>query len=766
MNRDLPPEKHLIILWPSCEPNRSAIDNAISKSMKVLTMSYGEWSESNADANYSRFYQENLFESNDIISEKGIGLFHIYVVLDPNPKYDFQETSSGYKFVNLNVFKLKQELRVLTLGGHKVHSTNSQEELRRDVAMLWGIDVLEVHDFEKFVPNKITGTFGIDGFADINEVFMLLNSCTDYLVLRNYEEILDLEKSEHPDIDLLVSDVVKASLVLNADPVFPDDFRVHYKNLVSGREVFWDLRSPVDGYMDCNWAVELKNARTKIFIDSLDLKIYGLVARDYYYSLAYHAIIHKQEVSKDYFFKLSNLSGKDLLSNLDSTDFLINDVAKYMAERNFQVTRPIDSSVFFNLDNSAAITATKSVIQFESFLKNVKSYAGDLIKHEIFLTDTFHTECIVCRTRHFCIQLSFQDSRYNYYGSQLPNGKFFLMSLSQNFSVSNFFTFTKSKWSQRCPNCLRTLNQLGVNFMLPSDLYNKDNSLYVPLIIWSKEYFGSSIWQSSTFGLVRSADQMQITSQIDESNQNLRNFSFQPKFELVLSESDVHELCINYLKFGLIAGATALFSVFYKLMANSVESDSIDNRWINVDMTMSNLIFVNGTFEWVDREIFGLSILPKQYIKLRCTLVSLVLILQADFSSDSKEMFLSNVWEKLAIEFLDVDFMEYLEYEFELQSSVRAVDYNTFVNEQAGFFYNLMNKNFSSAMTKLRSFDSVNINSEIVKSIDSLEMNEELLRTRLEDILGSYSWKVGKFLVSSPILIIRMVAKKVLRVFN
>ena len=356
MNQDLSPEKHLIILWPNCNSVKTKLENVISENLTVLKVVAGKWEAKNAEANYSRFYQQNLFGNNELISHKGIGLFQIYIVLDPQPEYDFQKTSRGYELVNTNVFKLKSELRDITHGGHQIHSTNSQEELRSDVAMLWGIDVLDDPDFEQLVPEKITSTFGIDGFADIEEVFLLLNCCTDYLVLRNYEEILELENSEHPDIDLLISDVERARLVLNADPVFPENYRVHYKNVVNRRDVFWDLRCPVDGYMDLSWNEELKKVRTEIAIDRLDTKIFGLAGLDYYFSLAYHALIHKEEVSQDYFLKLSNLRGSDLHSTITTTEMLINDVAQFMANRNFYVTKPIDSSVFFNEHNCAKIS--------------------------------------------------------------------------------------------------------------------------------------------------------------------------------------------------------------------------------------------------------------------------------------------------------------------------------------------------------------------------------------------------------------------------
>jgi hypothetical protein len=743
MNQNLPPEKHLIILWPNCESVRSELESTISQYLKVLSVTSGEWSESNAAANYSRFYQQNLFENNDIISHKGIGLFHIYVVLDSHPKYHFQETTSGYKFINSNIFKIKQKLRDLTFGGHKVHSTCSQEELRRDVALLWGIDALEVHDFERFIPNKINGTFGINGFADIDEVFLLLNCCTDYLVLRNYEEILKLKNSLYSDIDLLVSDVFQVQLILNAVPAFPENFRVHYKNMVNGREIFWDLRSPADGYMDFNWAIELRNSRTQIPIDKLNANVYGLVNLDYYYSLAYHVLIHKQEVSKCYFSKLSNLIGRYRSFNLNSTEVLINDVAQYMADRNFYVTKPLDSSIFFNEDNHTKIMSRKSAIQFQSFLKNVKAYVRNTTNLDIILSDNSYSECAQCRIKHFCVEFSLHDSKYSYYGTQLSNGKFILISPYNNLSIVDFFLLTKSKWNQGCRNCLELLSKLGITSIFSSSLSNKNGGLGTSIILlWSKEYSGSSIWQDSIFGLVRVSDQMQVISQLSGSHQDLRNFSVHPKQEFKLIESDALELCVNYLRLGLISGAANLFSTFYKLMSNEVESDHSAGQWRNIDLTMSNLVLMDDSFEWVDKEIFGASILPSQYIKLRCTLISIKLILQGDCSLESKEIFLSNIWEELIIQFLDVDFMKYLAYEFELQLSFRALDYKTFVDNEAYFFYNFVNKNFSHLMQISGLLNANFKNFEALAERDIAVAERDIAVAERDLILNSTVWKI------------------------
>ena len=140
-------EKHLIILWPSCNSDRKLLDEQIFENFTVVRKVSGEWTERNAEINYSRFYQQNVVGNQEFVSHKGIGDFQIYIVTDTAPTYSHVETSRGYEFVNTNIFQMKEKLRSLTHGGHKIHSTNSQDELRRDVAMLWGIDVKVIEDF-------------------------------------------------------------------------------------------------------------------------------------------------------------------------------------------------------------------------------------------------------------------------------------------------------------------------------------------------------------------------------------------------------------------------------------------------------------------------------------------------------------------------------------------------------------------------------------------------------------------------------------------
>lgn len=772
MDDKFAPEKHLIIIWPNCSSSQMDLAKTIHENFRVLRVISGEWTESNAELNYSRFYQQDLFGDYKTIAHKGVGKFQIYIVLDSRPKYDFRETSRGFKFVNVNIFSLKSRLRELAHGGNKVHATNSIKAFRRDVAMLWGIDVNENEDFEKLVPENIFGTFGSEGFNKIEDAFLLLNCCTDYLVLRNYEEILELEKSLHPDIDLLVSNVEHAKLVLNAGPVNTEAHCVNFKNVINGNETHWDLRSPADGYMDYNWAIELMNSRTKISFDNLNLIIFGLNGLDYYYSLAYHALVHKNEVSPDYILKLSKLSPNKFNSKLENTETLIDKLSLHMADRNFQVTQPVDLSVTFNEVNVDKINSGKSLNKFVSFNKNIENYLSKVLSTEFLLNLHFVFECILCRKKHFCLEIVFKDSSQYYYGSQLSNDRLFLISVENNSSISNFYTFTKSNDRNNCRDCLESLDSLNLTARVMADITSNQSQFSDwPIFLFTKDYVGKSVWQDAIFGLVNRNGHSEIISVLVQIPQNHQEFSIRAKREEIISGANMLAMCVDDLKLGLLSRAKNTFFIFYDYMAATIESNDE-----NIDLNISNLLCVGNTYCWVDREIFGnVNKITIETVKLRNLLVSLALILRSDCPLESKRLFLKNIFADLRDKLIDLDFKKYLDFEFALQSATHVLDYEEFTDNQSDFFHYSMKGNFSRVLEDFRHFDLnhamiglLNFNSSAASKINILENNVAELQSQKSEIFSSYTWKFGKFfnlLITNPMSLSRILIKVVRNFF-
>ena len=150
----------------------------------------------------------------------------VIVFEDLKPTFQNRPTSSGYRRVNSNVFDFKQKLRSDLGGGHIIHATDSVKETNKDLTLLTG---LNLQDFKKLNSDEWSGridkiennVFGFNGFKDISELFYLLNSTLDYVVLRNFEEFPDkIVLNEHSDVDLLVENKNILVYTVGAEPVF------------------------------------------------------------------------------------------------------------------------------------------------------------------------------------------------------------------------------------------------------------------------------------------------------------------------------------------------------------------------------------------------------------------------------------------------------------------------------------------------------------------------------------------------------------------
>ena len=65
-------------------------------------------------------------------------------------------------------------------------------------------------------------------------MFYVLNNCIDYAIIRNYESLPDeIYVNEHNDIDIVCDSYQNAAYVLNAEKVFQEEYRVHYKVILN-----------------------------------------------------------------------------------------------------------------------------------------------------------------------------------------------------------------------------------------------------------------------------------------------------------------------------------------------------------------------------------------------------------------------------------------------------------------------------------------------------------------------------------------------------
>ena len=184
-------------------------------------------------------------------------------------------------------------------------------------------------------------------FEDIREVFAILNANhVNYLVMRNYENMLqpELFVGEHADVDLLCADSQEIVILLMAKtnstkhPEIGDN--IHYYIIVNEQKVSLDLRQVGDGYYCENWENDL--LKRKIFHECF----YVMDDKDYFYTLAYHAILQKRHFSEEYRLRLSGMAEKNGIKiDSDGESSYLDVVEHYMRQNGYYFTYSQDHMV-------------------------------------------------------------------------------------------------------------------------------------------------------------------------------------------------------------------------------------------------------------------------------------------------------------------------------------------------------------------------------------------------------------------------------------
>lgn len=176
-------------------------------------------------------------------------------------------------------------------------------------------------------------------------MFYALNNCTNYAILRNYESLPnEIYEKDHNDIDIICDSLDDVKYVLNAEPVFEEEYRVHYKVKVENRIAYFDLRSIGDNYYYKPMEEKILNERVYN-----EKGFYTLNKENYFYSLLYHALIQKLDFKEDYKKKLNEMNVEELKPEMPM-EYYTQILKKWMIKNEYIMVRPKDKSVIFNLN--------------------------------------------------------------------------------------------------------------------------------------------------------------------------------------------------------------------------------------------------------------------------------------------------------------------------------------------------------------------------------------------------------------------------------
>ena len=363
-------ELHLFIIWENGREKQKEILEDINKSFEIIKIYEVKWDKEEFSNNLSRFYGTNLPKGSRKELHCGNGEFILIIVKVSNCKYENRITSKGEKIVNINMFDKKNKYREMTGGGDKVHGTNNEIETNHDLTLLLGKNI---EDFLKENINKKwdgkiqkinTNLFGAKKWNSVEDMFYALNNCANYAILRNYESLPDeIYENDHNDIDIICESLEDVAYVLNAIPVFKESYRVHYRTKVGDKIANFDLRHIGDNYYCEN--MEKKILGERIYNEK---GFYTLNTENYFYSLLYHALIHKPIFKDDYKIKLINMKIEKINNNTSIKEYL-KILKTWMILNEFIIIEPNDKTVLLNLDN---VEYFKPLIYREKIIEKVK----------------------------------------------------------------------------------------------------------------------------------------------------------------------------------------------------------------------------------------------------------------------------------------------------------------------------------------------------------------------------------------------------------
>lgn len=183
----------------------------------------------------------------------------------------------------------------------------------------------------------------IYNWESIESFFSALNDNVDYIVLRNFEGLVEgrLFNEVHPDIDVLCKDVEKLLFYAKVGDNINQKKIGRQQIKIDGRFVRLDVRFVGDGYYDKQWEDEMLTRRR--LIKGL---CYVPDETDYLFSLIYHALVQKNKLSEDYEFRIKQIAsnlGKSLSDPLSTKELEV-----YMRSKGYKYTYPSDLGVITN----------------------------------------------------------------------------------------------------------------------------------------------------------------------------------------------------------------------------------------------------------------------------------------------------------------------------------------------------------------------------------------------------------------------------------
>ncbi|MCO7274151.1 hypothetical protein [Cellulosimicrobium cellulans] len=346
-DRDL----QLVVVWSAARAHEAEVLEILRRELRVVAEIEVRWSPDEVVTNFERLYGQELWGTSPKHLEVGAGPFLLVVVEDPDPRYGYGQNVTGYvELTNLAVARAKAAARAL-VGGYRIHSSNNIREFFHDATLVLGEErlraVLEHTGDAPYREVVVEDVVGSGGWRDLAELFGVLRLTSEYVVLRNAED-LPLRLEDDREIDVLARDRTDLAAVAGARPLDPGGDGVQHGCLVAGEQVVLDVREVGDGYLDRRWQDDLLRRRTwhagTVAVPRAD---------DHLFSLLYHAKVQKPAVKPVYVPRLRELARavglpEDVAARVTDDDVAASVLDGFLSAHGYGLPRSEDAGVHRN----------------------------------------------------------------------------------------------------------------------------------------------------------------------------------------------------------------------------------------------------------------------------------------------------------------------------------------------------------------------------------------------------------------------------------
>ena len=345
-------ELHLFIIWKNARHMTENILEDLKKKFELLEVYEVNWSTEFFSSNMSRFYGVKLppGKEHSKANQEEFGPFLLCIIKDKNPKYNFVDNNGEKIWVNVNMYDAKQTYRSWTGGGHNIHCSNTVEESEHDFVLLLGKNLKDIGvTLPQLWNGKIkkldSDLIGVKGWESTFQLFYVLNATVNYLVLRSFENISELNKSvATSDIDILTNQVKEIQFITNGKKILEENNQEFHSVVIANNDVLLHVG---EQFYDPKWASNM--------LDHKVLSHYGFYTpadEDHFYSLLYRALVQKPTIPEDYVGRLVTLSSKLKIDSCNNESFstcaqAVEILDKYMQKMEYNYTS-INYPSFYN----------------------------------------------------------------------------------------------------------------------------------------------------------------------------------------------------------------------------------------------------------------------------------------------------------------------------------------------------------------------------------------------------------------------------------